>query len=75
MTRPMQHPLARRQFLAGGLYGLGGMSLATPLAQALRGLSDDEPFSRSLVLLQLSGGNDGLSTIVPFARLLPPPGP
>lgn len=67
MTRPMQQPLARRQFLAGGLYGLGGMSLATPLAQALRGLPDDKPFSRSLVLLQLSGGNDGLSTIVPFA--------
>jgi uncharacterized protein (DUF1501 family) len=67
MTRAMQQFLARRQFLAGGLYGLGGMSLATPLAKALQGLPDETPFPRSLVLVQLSGGNDGLSTIVPFA--------
>ena len=67
MSTPMQHHFARRQFIAGGLFGLGGVSLASPMARALRGLPQDAPFPRTLVLLQLSGGNDGLSTIVPYA--------
>ncbi len=60
--------LARRQFLAGGLYGIGLVSPgAAALARQLESLSDEAEFPRSLVLLQLSGGNDGLSTVVPYA--------
>lgn len=49
----------RRTFLAGGL-GLAGA--ATLRGSALGAPREDE---RTLVLLQLSGGNDGLSTLVP----------
>jgi uncharacterized protein (DUF1501 family) len=52
--------LDRREFVLGSLWGLGG--LATRSANA--GPSPGP--ARTLVLIQLSGGNDGLSTLVPF---------
>ena len=66
---------SRRDFLRSGLYGLG-VSAALPMflqqvsqAQAagvLAGMSEKHP-NRILVVLELSGGNDGLNTIVPYA--------
>ncbi|MED6334733.1 MAG: DUF1501 domain-containing protein [Planctomycetota bacterium] len=59
----------RRQFVAGGLSLLGGASLLTGRASAgsLAGLGAlQDGTQRSLVLIQLSGGNDGLSTVVPY---------
>ncbi len=66
---------SRRDFLAKGMYGLGvGAALPVLLnrtsaalaAQALRGTSMEASPERILVVIELSGGNDGLNTVVPF---------
>ena len=63
----------RRDFLKAGAAGLGAASALTGLGSlnplfaqgplGLRGAGDD----RILVIVQLSGGNDGLDTVVPYA--------
>jgi uncharacterized protein (DUF1501 family) len=67
---------SRRDFLTRGLYGIGlGAGLpvfldrttAALTAQALQGTSMEKHPERILVVLELSGGNDGLNTVVPFA--------
>jgi uncharacterized protein (DUF1501 family) len=65
---------SRREFLARGLYGIG-LSSAMPIflsrtsaaltAQALQGTSVEKYPNRILVVVELSGGNDGLNTVVP----------
>ncbi|HSO75012.1 MAG TPA: DUF1501 domain-containing protein, partial [Blastocatellia bacterium] len=65
---------SRRDFLRAGMYGLG-ITAGLPLflqhvsvAQAagvLAGMEEKHP-NRLLVVLELSGGNDGLNTVVPF---------
>jgi uncharacterized protein (DUF1501 family) len=65
---------SRRDFLHAGLYAVG-VSAALPslfrqvaLAQTdrvLQGAAEKHP-NRVLVVLELSGGNDGLNTVVPF---------
>jgi uncharacterized protein (DUF1501 family) len=71
----MTCPCSRREFLARGLYGLGvgtGLPLflsrtsAALTAQALTGTSAEHHPERILVVLELSGGNDGLNTVVPY---------
>ena len=66
---------SRRDFLAKGLYGIGvGAGLPLILsrtsvalaAQALQGTSVEKHPNRILVVIELSGGNDGLNTVVPF---------
>ena len=66
---------SRREFLIRGLYGIGvGASLPMVLnrtsaalaAQALEGSSVEKHRDRILVVIELSGGNDGLNTVVPF---------
>src|ERR1041384_282890 len=66
---------SRRDFLARGLYGIGlGAGLpvfldrttAALTAQALQGTSMETHPERILVVLELSGGNDGLNTVVPY---------
>src|SRR5215510_4674061 len=66
---------SRREFLARGLYGIGvgaGLPLvlsrtsAALTAQALRGTSVESHPERILVVVELSGGNDGLNTVVPY---------
>jgi len=65
---------SRRDFLARGFYGIGlgaGLPLflsrtsAALTAQALQGTSVEKYPDRILVVLELSGGNDGLNTVVP----------
>jgi uncharacterized protein (DUF1501 family) len=67
---------SRRDFLIRGLYGIGvGASLpfvlnrtsAALAAQALQGSSVEKHSERILVIVELSGGNDGLNTVVPFS--------
>jgi uncharacterized protein (DUF1501 family) len=72
-TRPFTH--SRRDFLRAGLYALG-VSTGLPAllqqlsfaqtAMALDGAAEKHP-NRILVVVELSGGNDGLNTVVPFA--------
>jgi uncharacterized protein (DUF1501 family) len=66
---------SRRDFLIRGLYGIGvGATLPLVLsrtsaalsAQALAGTSMEKHPERILVVIELSGGNDGLNTVVPF---------
>ena len=66
---------SRRDFLLRGLYGIGvGASLPAVLsrtsaalaAQALSGTSFEKHPERILVVVELSGGNDGLNTVVPY---------
>jgi uncharacterized protein (DUF1501 family) len=67
---------SRRDFLIRGLYGIGvGASLpfvldrtaAALAAQALQGTSVEKHSERILVVVELSGGNDGLNTVIPFS--------
>ncbi len=66
---------SRRDFLRKGLYGIGvtaGLPVlldrtsAALTAQALQGTSAENHPERILVVVELSGGNDGLNTVVPF---------
>lgn len=71
----MRCSCSRREFLIRGLYGIGvGASLplilnrtsAALAAQALQGTSIEKRPERILVVVELSGGNDGLNTVVPY---------
>ena len=66
---------SRRDFLARGMYGIGvgaGLPLilsrttAALAAQAVAGTSVEKHPNRILVVVELSGGNDGLNTVVPY---------
>ncbi len=66
---------SRRDFIRRGLYGLSlGAGLPVILnrtsaalsAQALQGTSMEAHPERILVVVELSGGNDGLNTVVPY---------
>ena len=66
---------SRRDFLRKGLYGIGvtaglpvllNRTTAALTAQALGGTSMEAHPERILVVVELSGGNDGLNTVVPF---------
>src|SRR6516162_11459235 len=64
--------MKRREFLEAGLYGLGigssGLFPVPPLfAQAAQTLgAEPSNNGRVLVVIELSGGNDGLNTVVPY---------
>ena len=68
---------SRRDFLRKGLYGIGvGATLpllvdrtsAALAAQAFTGTSMETSPERILVVVELSGGNDGLNTVVPYGN-------
>ncbi|MEM6567023.1 MAG: DUF1501 domain-containing protein [Planctomycetota bacterium] len=70
--RSKNHPAAatagidRRAFLRAGAASAAGITLAPhAVASGARWLDVPTPNGRNLVLVQLSGGNDGLATIVP----------
>ncbi|MFT4604158.1 MAG: hypothetical protein ACI9W4_000886 [Rhodothermales bacterium] len=66
---------SRRQFIRGLALGVGGAAVglngvgarASSSQLLLQALANADP-DRVLVLIQLSGGNDGLNTVVPFAN-------
>lgn len=60
----------RRDFLVGGLRLSAILPFANPLALAARNENDfgPDPTDPALVVLQLTGGNDGLNTVVPHRQ-------
>ena len=69
MNRKNATNMNRRTFLTSSLGIVGGASLIAPSAHAgaLRMLGGrTREGERTLVLVQLNGGNDGLSTLVPY---------
>lgn len=73
MTRmnPLNRDITRRDMMRAGLCGLGVGALigAVPpwFRQAATALAAERlPNNRILVVLELSGGNDGLNTLVPY---------
>lgn len=57
----------RRKFLIGGVSVLGGLALA-PRGARGQSLGPKGKLAPTLVIIELSGGNDGLNTIVPFTE-------
>lgn len=75
MSTKLHCSCSRRDFLSRGLYGIGvgaGLPLllsrtsAALAAEALQGTSLEKHPERILVVIELSGGNDGLNTVVPY---------
>ena len=67
----MKRSLAsRRQFLSGSLAASAGLAIGSPVPgpwmQALA--SDAVGGERILVVIQFSGGNDGLNTVIPYSN-------
>lgn len=63
------HPLLRRQFLERSLLAASGIGIGSAIApkwlQGASGSLDDQA-GRVLVVIQFSGGNDGLNTVIPI---------
>ncbi len=63
--------ITRRQLLKAGLYGLGagaagGLHVPSLFARTAEAMSQSTDNERIFVVLELSGGNDGLNTLVPY---------
>ncbi|HET6203179.1 MAG TPA: DUF1501 domain-containing protein [Planctomycetota bacterium] len=67
----MRRGVDRREFLRGAFAAVGvGAAAPSLFARALRSQESrvaTDPGGRILVVVQLSGGNDGLNTLVPYA--------
>lgn len=57
--------VSRRKFIHGGL-GMLGLMLSAEELFSLSAQARGSASQRQLVLIQLSGGNDGLNTVIPF---------
>ena len=69
MPLPHSRPgaLSRRTLLRAGLAAAGGLGLLPGALQQAAAAANARHPERILVVLELSGGNDGLNTLVPYA--------
>lgn len=62
---------SRRRFLRSSIGGAAAIGLGTSVPQCFAGVADDAAEAKRndniLVVVQLSGGNDGLNTIIPYS--------
>ncbi len=67
---------SRRDFMRQGLYGIGVTAAlplflrdsSTAMAMQALGSSQEQHPNRIMVVLELTGGNDGLNTVVPYSN-------
>lgn len=64
--QPLSPRFTRRQWLQAAMASAGGGLLAPAFAQSSAALPAVPQNDRILVVLELSGGNDGLNTVVPY---------
>src|SRR5436190_16042599 len=57
---------SRRDLLRAGVYGVGVSAAAQPMPLFGQAAAALAPEGKTLVVLELSGGNDGLNTLVPY---------
>jgi len=61
LSRPLSHPLSRRAFITRA--GVAAATLAMPRPVFA---GNGTQWQRTVVLIELNGGNDGLNTVVPY---------
>ena len=66
-TVPNLKTWSRREMLRAGLAGLCAGAMPMVFSRAAAATADAANGNRILVVLELSGGNDGLNTLVPYA--------
>src|SRR5258708_32621442 len=64
-SAPLLNPWTRREILRAGLASIGASAMPLVFSRAMA--AESARSNRILVVLEMSGGNDGLNTLVPYS--------